>query len=201
MIGFPQPSFNPKGVRPVLFGVCYGSIGRGGGPATKPGDVGHEEGCGILGPDPDEEGGVLACAFAWDPSVPRDAIDWPHWGHAMQMCDWKGGRLEGAGLDDFVVFGSHSRAWLVEAGMPPDAGVHEVAQWMARASMDFFRQRYGAPLGAWSSLAWVATTPLVPNVLEQARMAKRLIATQWEVDQLSASCLLAPGPSAQHARL
>lgn len=187
MRGFPQPSINHEQVRPSLFAACFCSLTRSSKELSE--NKRDKESC-LAGDDP-EECAVVACVFAWDPARARTiraVRSWPGWGEGIQMCGWKGGLLEGGGLDDFVVFGGRSRSWLMEAGMDPGAGLGESMQWMAHASMDFLAQRYGVPPGAWSSMAWSSHGPLVGHVIDQARVAKRLIAAQWEADQLGRAC-------------
>ena len=122
MRGFPQPSINHEQVRPSLFATCFCSLTR---PVKELSENRREEGHHLAQDDLDddqEEAAVAACVFAWDPATARTIRtlrEWPEWGEGIQMCGWKGGLLEGGGLDDFVVFGGRSHSWLVEAGMEP----------------------------------------------------------------------------------
>lgn len=103
------------------------------------------------------------------------------------MCDWKGGKVDGRGLDDFVVFDSDCGEWMAKALGRPCEGAMDRALGMAEASIDFFAERYGAPHGDFAWLAWIATGPMIPSVVDQAKIAKRLIWAQWEADQMNLS--------------
>lgn len=116
----------------------------------------------------------------------------------MQMCDWQGGEIDADTLDDFVVFGLDFVEWMAGEGASRRDPTR-LAQLMAEASMDFLSFRFGAPIGPWSSLAWISKGPLASRVLDQASTAKRLLLAQWEADQMSACCV--PGFSGRPARL
>jgi len=113
------------------------------------------------------------------------------WGEAMKMCDWKGGKLDGNGLDDFVVFDSDYGEWMTHGMGRRCDDAMDRALGMAEASIDFLAERYGAPHGDFAWLAWVADGPMIPSVVDQGKMAKRLIWTQWEADQMSQSTSVA----------
>lgn len=166
MLGFPQPSSNPHRARPALFATCFA-------PWSDP----------AAGPGAPREG-LLCCVCAWDPERPRAVRTWPrYWGEAMELCNWQGGRLESAPLDDFVLFNGAAQEWLRPG--EPGRGPRELAWEMAEAAMDCLRWKCGAPTGLWSSIAWLCGADASPVGLpsDQALTAKRLLAAQWEADQ------------------
>lgn len=166
MLGFPQPSLNPHRARPALFATCFA-------PWSEPN----------AGPRAPKEG-LLCCVFAWDASRPRAVRTWPrHWGEAMELCNWQGGKIEAHTMSNFVLFNNNAQEWL----RPGQAqrGPRELAWEMAEAAMDCLACRCGAPIGLWSSMAWVCSAESSPVGLpsEQALTAKHLLVAQWEADQ------------------